>query len=68
MNFFTAPRVLDSETGERLDHLIPPIEPGQLDLQSVELARGGNGVWRVVDQAGTRDTNCVPESTSYVVS
>ena len=56
------------ETGERLDDLIPPIRAGQLDLQSVELKRGDDGAWRVVDQAGTRDTNCVPGSTRYVVS
>jgi hypothetical protein len=58
----------DLETGERLDDLIPPIRAGQLDLQSVELERGDDGSWRVVDQAGTRDTNCVPGSTRYVVS
>ena len=56
------------ESGERLDDLIPPIRAGQLDLQSVELKRGDDGAWRVVDQAGTRDTNCVPGSTRYVVS
>lgn len=56
------------ETGERLDELIPPTRDGQLDLQSVELERGDDGSWRVVDQAGTRDTNCVPGSTRYVVS
>ena len=56
------------ETGERLDDLIPPIRAGQLDLQSVELERGEDGAWRVVDQAGTRDTNCVPGSTRYVAS
>ena len=58
----------DQDTGDRLDELIPPIREGQLDLQSVDLQRGEDGRWRVVDQAGTRDTNCEPGSTSYVVS
>jgi len=57
----------DLETGERLDDLIPPIRDGQLDLQSVELERRLDGSWRVVDQAGTRDTNCEPGSTRYVL-
>ncbi|MFA9444433.1 hypothetical protein [Egicoccus sp. AB-alg6-2] len=57
----------DLETGTRLDDLIPPVQEGQLDLQSVELRRGDDGVWRVSDQAGTRDTNCEPGSTRYVV-
>lgn len=58
----------DLDTGERLDELIPPISDGQLDLQSVVLVRAEDGVWRVVDQAGTRDTNCIPGSTNYAVS
>ena len=58
----------DLATGDRLDDLIPPPRVGQLDLQSVELERQDNGSWRVVDQAGTRDTNCVPGSTRYAVS
>jgi hypothetical protein len=57
----------DLETGTRLDDLIPPVREGQLDLQSVKLHRGDDGVWRVSDQAGTRDTNCEPGSTRYVV-
>jgi hypothetical protein len=57
----------DLETGERLDELIPPVSDGQLDLQSVDLARGDDGDWKVVDQAGQRDTNCVPGSTRYAV-
>ena len=58
----------DLATGNRLDVLIPPIRDGQLDLQSVELERGDDGNWRVLDQAGTRDTNCEPGGTRYVVS
>jgi hypothetical protein len=58
----------DLETGERLDDLIPPIREGQLDGQSVELERHPDGSWFVVDQAGTRDTDCVPGSTRYEVS
>lgn len=58
----------DLETGERLDDVIPPIRDGQLDLQSVELKRSDDGSWLVVDQAGTRDTNCVAGSTRYAVS
>ncbi len=58
----------DLDTGERLDDLIPPIREGQLDGQSVELERQPDGSWRVVDQAGTRDTDCVPGSTRYAVS
>jgi hypothetical protein len=57
----------DVETEERLDDLIPPVRDGQLDLQSVELARGDDGSWKVIDQAGQRDTNCVPGSTRYAV-
>jgi len=58
----------DVETGERLDDLIPPIRDGQLDGQSVELERQPDGSWRVAEQAGTRDTDCVPGSTNYAVS
>lgn len=58
----------DLDTGERLDDLIPPIRDGQLDGQSVELERQPDGSWLVVDQAGTRDTDCVPGSTRYAVS
>ena len=58
----------DLETGERLDDLIPPVADGQLDLQSVGLRRTDDGSWKVVDQAGTRDTNCVPGSTNYAAS
>ena len=58
----------DLETGERLDDLIPPIPDGQLDGQSVELERQSDGSWRVAEQAGTRDTDCVPGSTNYAVS
>ena len=58
----------DLETGERLDDLIPPIREGQLDGQSVELERHADGTWLVVDQAGTRDTDCIPGSTRYAVS
>jgi|GEM_PF-3809007 len=57
----------DIETGERLDDLILPIGDDQLDLQSVELERSPEGLWRVIDQAGTRDTNCEPGSSRYVV-
>jgi hypothetical protein len=58
----------DLTTGDRLDDLIPPIRDGQLDGQSVELERQPDGSWLVVDQAGTRDTDCVPGSTRYAVS
>jgi hypothetical protein len=58
----------DLATGDRLDELIPPIREGQLDGQSVELERQPDGSWLVVDQAGTRDTDCVPGSTRYAVS
>ena len=58
----------DLETGERLDELIPPVRDGQLDGQSVELERQSDGAWRVVAQAGTRDTDCIPGSTNYAVS
>lgn len=58
----------DLTTGDRLDDLIPPIRDGQLDGQSVELERQADGAWLVVDQAGTRDTDCVPGSTRYAVS
>jgi hypothetical protein len=58
----------DMATGDRLDDVIPPIREGQLDGQSVELERQPDGSWLVVDQAGTRDTDCVPGSTRYAVS
>ncbi len=58
----------DLTTGDRLNDLIPPIRDGQLDGQSVELERQPDGSWLVVDQAGTRDTDCVPGSTRYAVS
>ena len=58
----------DRDTGERLDELIPPIREGQLDGQSVELERQPDGSWLVVDQAGIRDTDCVPGSSRYAVS
>jgi hypothetical protein len=57
----------DLETGKRLDELIPPVREGQLDAQSVELVVTEGGVWKVNDQAGTRDTNCVQGSTRYEV-
>jgi hypothetical protein len=58
----------DLETGERLDDLIAPVEAGRLDAQSVDLRRMPDGTWRVVDQAASRDTDCVVGSTRYVVS
>ena len=58
----------DLDSGERLDELIAPVEPGRLDAQSVELRRGDDGLWRVVDQAASRDTNCIVGSTRYEVS
>jgi hypothetical protein len=57
----------DLETGDRLDDLIPPVEQGRLDAQSVDLVRNGTGTWRVVDQAASRDTDCVVGSTRYAV-
>ena len=57
----------DAESGERLDELIPPVQEGQLDAQSVDLIRMGDGVWKVENQAGTRDTNCTEGSTRYAV-
>lgn len=33
-----------------------------------ELERQSDGAWRVVAQAGTRDTDCIPGSTNYAVS
>jgi hypothetical protein len=57
----------DLETGDRLDDLIPPVEPGRLDAQSVDLVRNGSGTWQVVDQAASRDTDCVVGSTRYAV-
>lgn len=55
------------ETGERLDDLIPPVEPGRLDAQSVDLVRSSNGTWQVVDQSASRDTDCVVGSTRYAI-
>lgn len=60
--------VYDVANGERLDEVIPPVEPGQLNLTSVDLVRGDDGEWRVVEAAGLRDTDCVPEGTGYVVA
>jgi hypothetical protein len=57
----------DAESGERLDELIPPVREGQLDAQSVDLVRTDNGVWKVENQAGTRDTDCIEGSTRYEV-
>jgi hypothetical protein len=57
----------DLETGERLDELVAPVEPGRLDAQSVDLVRNAAGTWQVVDQAGSRDTDCEPGSTRYAV-
>jgi hypothetical protein len=57
----------DLETGERLDELVPPVEPGRLDAQSVDLDRNADGTWQVVDQAASRDTDCDPGSTRYAV-
>jgi hypothetical protein len=54
----------DLGTGERLD-LIPLPSDGQVDLQSVEMARDAESSWKVVGQAAARDTNCVPGSTRY---
>jgi hypothetical protein len=58
----------DRETGERLDDVIAPVEAGRLDAQSVDLRRMPDGSWRVIDQAASRDTDCVVGSTRYVVS
>ena len=58
----------DLETDDRLEDLIPPVEPGRLDAQSVDLVRDGSGTWQVVDQAASRDTDCVVGSTRYAVS
>ena len=58
----------DLETGDRLDNLVAPVEPGRLDAQSVELVRTDTGGWRVIDQAASRDTDCVIGSTRYAVS
>lgn len=58
----------DADSGERLDNLIAPVEPGRLDAQSVELERVDDGSWRVVDQAASRGTDCVVGSTRYEVS
>jgi hypothetical protein len=56
----------DLETGERLE-LIPVPSDGQVDLQSVELARDVEDSWKVVGQAAARGTNCVPGSTRYAI-
>ncbi len=58
----------DLETGDRLDNLVAPVEPGRLDAQSVELARTDTDGWRVIDQDAARDTDCVIGSTRYAVS
>ena len=58
----------DLDSGERLSDLIAPVDPGRLDAQSVELERGDDESWRVVDQAASRDTDCVAGSTRYAVS
>ena len=57
----------DLETGERLNDLIAPVEPGRLDAQSVDLERQTDGRWKVVDQAASRGTDCVKGSTRYAV-
>jgi hypothetical protein len=58
----------DVDSGERLDDLIAPVDPGRLDAQSVELERDDDGAWRVIDQAASRGTDCVIGSTRYEVS
>jgi hypothetical protein len=57
----------DADSGERLDDLIAPVREGQLDAQSVDLVRTDEGVWKVENQAGTRDTDCIEGSTRYEV-
>lgn len=57
----------DVDTGQRLDELIPAVEPGRLDAQSVNLVREPDGRWKVADQAASRDTDCVEGSTRYAV-
>jgi hypothetical protein len=57
----------DAASGERIDELIPPVRDGQLDAQSVDLVRTDDGVWKVENQAGTRDTDCIEGSTRYAV-
>jgi hypothetical protein len=57
----------DLETGERLNDLIAPVEPGRLDAQSVDLERQTDGRWKVVNQAASRGTDCVKGSTRYAV-
>jgi hypothetical protein len=56
----------DAETGERLDELIAPVEPGRRDAQSVDLVHQ-SGRWKVVDQAASRGTDCVEGSTRYEI-
>lgn len=58
----------DVETGERLDDVVAPVEPGQVNLTSVELARTDGGVWRVAEAGGVDDANCEPGGTEYVVA
>lgn len=57
----------DLETGERLDE-IPPVEPGQLNLTSVDLVRTEDAAWKVTEAATLRDANCEPGGTPYVVA
>ncbi|MDP8931366.1 MAG: hypothetical protein M3O70_23055 [Actinomycetota bacterium] len=58
----------DVETGERLEKVIPPVDPGQLNLTSVRLIRTDGGVWKVAEAAARTDTNCEPRGTRYVVA
>lgn len=58
----------DVDTGERRDDVVPPVEPGQLNLTSVELVRADDGDWKVVEAGGLDDTNCEPGGTDYVVA
>lgn len=56
----------DLESDARLDEEIPPVEEGRLDAQSVDFIRADGG-WKAEQQNASRDTDCNPGGTDYVV-
>jgi len=58
----------DAESGERLDDEVPPVEPGELHLTSVDLVRDEEGEWKVADAALLTDSDCEPRGTDHVVA
>lgn len=58
----------DVDTGERLDDEIPPVEPGQIHLTSVDLVRTADQTWKVAESALLTNANCELRGTSYVVN